>query len=256
MEDVNDLLQALLGLVLTGHVPKGDAGLFLHIHLGVGLAHAADAAHAPLAADAPHEEDHGAHHDNDGQDGGEEQVENLGGIVHRRGVVAYTMLIEQVFQSQISNRGRGGDIHRFPVVLERHPGKHVVPLLLVLVLGNVGLSLLLHPLLEGDGKQAALQLHRLHQVSRHPLAEGGVGHLLLIGAVVGAGAAAEDQREKQRPQNQRNQAKGILFVVSFIWFQRSVPPIFCMIQNRSEGIIPQSGNKNKKIPCKLPVNFL
>ena len=44
VEEVDDLGQGLLGLILTGHVPEGDAGGLFHIHLGVGLAHAADAA--------------------------------------------------------------------------------------------------------------------------------------------------------------------------------------------------------------------
>ena len=50
MEEVDDLLQGLLGLVLAGHILEGDAGGLFHIHLGVGLAHAADAAHSSHAA--------------------------------------------------------------------------------------------------------------------------------------------------------------------------------------------------------------
>mgnify|MGYP000267228484 CR=1 FL=1 len=46
MEDVDDLLQGLLGLILTGHVPEGDAGGFFHVDLRVGLADAAEAAEA------------------------------------------------------------------------------------------------------------------------------------------------------------------------------------------------------------------
>ena len=49
VEEVDDLLQDLLGLVLTGHVRKGDAGGLLHVHLGVGFANAADAADAAAA---------------------------------------------------------------------------------------------------------------------------------------------------------------------------------------------------------------
>ena len=62
VEDVDDLLQRLFRLVLSGHVPEGDARLFLHIDLGVGLAHAAKTAHAALSAHAAEEEHHGAHH--------------------------------------------------------------------------------------------------------------------------------------------------------------------------------------------------
>ena len=60
VEEVDDLLQTLLGLVLTGHIPEGDAGGLFHIHLCVALADIADAhAAAHLAA---HEEAEGQHH--------------------------------------------------------------------------------------------------------------------------------------------------------------------------------------------------
>jgi hypothetical protein len=140
--------------------------------------------------------------------------------------VDHAVLIEQALQLQVGDGGRGGDILGLPVVLDGQQGEHIIHLLLVLVLGDVGQGLLLLALLQGDGEQAALQLDMLHQVGGHPLAEHRVVHLDLVGAVVGAGAAAEEQRKEQRPQNQRNQAKRILFVVSFIWLQRSVPPFF------------------------------
>ena len=54
VEEVDDLLQRLLGLVLTGHVLEGDAGGLFHIHLGVGFAHAADAADAAVFGHDPH----------------------------------------------------------------------------------------------------------------------------------------------------------------------------------------------------------
>ena len=56
VEEVDDLLQGLLGLVLSGHILKGNAGLLLHIHLGLALA---KAAHHAVAAHSlgqvPHE---------------------------------------------------------------------------------------------------------------------------------------------------------------------------------------------------------
>ena len=47
VQEVDDLLQAFLGLVLTGNVSEGNAGFFFHIHLGLGFA---DAAHHTVAA--------------------------------------------------------------------------------------------------------------------------------------------------------------------------------------------------------------
>ena len=78
VEEVDDLLQGLLGLVLTGHVLEGDAGLLFHIHLGVGLAHVADAADAAAVFghdphhqhDQPHGQQHrqNVHHQDVAQD--------------------------------------------------------------------------------------------------------------------------------------------------------------------------------------------
>ena len=71
VEDVDDLLQGLLGLILTGHVPEGDAGLFFHIDLGVGLPHAAQAA-PHLGGHVAEQEGEEHHHNDDGQHIGDE----------------------------------------------------------------------------------------------------------------------------------------------------------------------------------------
>lgn len=44
MQEVHQFHQRFLGFVLSGHVRKGDAGLGLHIHLGIALAEVAHAA--------------------------------------------------------------------------------------------------------------------------------------------------------------------------------------------------------------------
>ena len=56
MQEVHDLGQGLLGLVLSCHVLERDAGLLLHIHLGVALAHAHDSASAHAAHGEIHQE--------------------------------------------------------------------------------------------------------------------------------------------------------------------------------------------------------
>ena len=42
MQVIDDLLQVLLGLVLTGHIGKVDALGGLDVDLGIGFAHAAE----------------------------------------------------------------------------------------------------------------------------------------------------------------------------------------------------------------------
>ena len=79
VEKINDLHQGLLGLVLTGHVREGDAGGFLHVDLGIGLAHAAQAPHA--AAHPAHQEDQQAHHQDHGHHIAQQQAHEIGGFL-------------------------------------------------------------------------------------------------------------------------------------------------------------------------------
>ena len=58
MQEINDLHERFLGLVLTGNVGKGHAGLLFHVDLGFVFADPADAseaASAHLLGHAPHE---------------------------------------------------------------------------------------------------------------------------------------------------------------------------------------------------------
>ena len=84
MQEVDDLHQGLLGLVLTGHVFKGDAGLFFHVDLGVGLADAAQTA-AHLARHAAEQEGEEGHHDDHGQQPGDQEAHHRGelGLIRR-----------------------------------------------------------------------------------------------------------------------------------------------------------------------------
>ena len=66
VEEIDDLLEGFLGLVLTGHIGEADAGLLLHVDLGLGLA---EAAHGIAAHALGHE----AEQENEGQDGQQRQ---------------------------------------------------------------------------------------------------------------------------------------------------------------------------------------
>ena len=56
VKEVHDLGQGFLGLILPGHILKGDAGLLLHIHLGIALANPHDSAAAHPLHGKVHEE--------------------------------------------------------------------------------------------------------------------------------------------------------------------------------------------------------
>ena len=100
VQDVDDLLEGLLGLVLAGHVQESDAGLFLHIDLGVGLAQVAHAADAALAAHAPEQEPEQAHHDQDREDIRRQETDQVEGAVHRFGVGVLAVLSSEVLGQQ------------------------------------------------------------------------------------------------------------------------------------------------------------
>ena len=231
VEDVDDLLEGLLGLVLAGHIPEGDPGLFLHIDLGVGLAQVAHSADAALSAHAEHEQEQ-SHHHQDGQDIGQEQVEQIGGIVHRLGVGAVRQVLLQLvhqFHVGYSAQPDGHILRHRRLVLRRFrkQGVHQIPRAAgLLLLGQLHLD----PLPEGEGDLPALHIGLLDLVRLQPLLEGGVRHLHHSGVLIGGPAASEQERQEQRPQDDADQSQGIalvvptVVVVSFIWFQGRIPP--------------------------------
>ena len=52
MQEVDDLLERLLRLILTGNILECHAGLLFHIHLGLALADVADAAETAASVSA------------------------------------------------------------------------------------------------------------------------------------------------------------------------------------------------------------
>ena len=108
MEEVNDLHQGLLGLVLTGHVFKGDTGLFLHIDLGVGLAQIAQAA-AHLARHAAEQEGEEQHHDHHGQHPGDEHGDDGVKLLHILGAEAGDVVLLQQVDQPVVPHPRLGD---------------------------------------------------------------------------------------------------------------------------------------------------
>ena len=186
MQEVDDLLQAFLGLVLTGHVLEGDAGLFFHIHLGLGLAHTAHhavAAH-PLGQHI-HEEEQNA----EGQQGGQDHKDQR--------VVLDDLLVN--FDAGIVKLSQ--QTH-----MVAHGQTGVVDLLL---LGRLG------GFLHGQIQQSVLrQLHFSQLAAFISLQEVGKGNFLVAAAGDGAVDEEDDQRDGQGKQQRYKQpGLGALFII-------------------------------------------
>ena len=114
VQEVDDLRQGFLGLVLTGHIGKGDAGLLFHVDLGVGLAHAADPAHASHAAlfrHDPHDEGEHEHDEHKGQnevDGEQKERAHLRLVL--RVIVCFSGLMHPLHQRVVSLHFHGEEL--------------------------------------------------------------------------------------------------------------------------------------------------
>ena len=86
VEEVDDLLQRFLGLVLSGHILEGDAGLLLHIDLGAGLADAAESAAHALGHGAG-QEGQQQHPDGNGQNPREDKAHDGAHLLHNLRIV-------------------------------------------------------------------------------------------------------------------------------------------------------------------------
>ena len=228
MEEVDDLLQRLLGLVLTGHILERDAGGLLHIDLGVGLAHAADAAEAAAAvlgqhAEHQHEQ---SHHDDGGQDILHHEHQHR---VHLRLIgagIRHVVLLQQGHQRGVADIFQIGRVQRQLGVLGLGVGLGRRRAVLILLLG-VGVALHRRDV---DGVVLELHLRRLaafdegHHLAVLDLVAGGLaGGIAVVGAEV-----VECYRQHQCPRHQRQDAPQIIaalvvFVV-FIVVGHAYPP--------------------------------
>ncbi len=219
MQEVDDFGEGLLGFVLTGHIPEGDAGGPFHVHLGVGLAHAADAADAAHAAlfrhpvhgqgDHEQEEDKGHHiTDEDGQDGVH------GGLIG-------------LAQGNAGGFAAGGD----GIAALRGDTVEVI----VRLIGGPGLRVLVHiPLHRGDdqGALGAVHLDLTDLALLQQIQEICVPDLRGAGVTGGASQViagiADDDGQQRRPAQQEITPRQLLFL-SFLlfllsfWFMYGTP---------------------------------
>ena len=232
MQEVDDLRQGFLGLVLTSHIGKGDAGLLFHVDLGVGLAHTADTAHASHAAlfrHDPHDEGEHEHDEHKGQnevDGEQKERAHLRLVL--RVIVCFSGLMHPLHQSVIRLHLYGKELQRRGMLLAVGVGKGVNSLAVLIrglgvggaVLGGVDIAVL------GDDIQQALgEIHGdvlhllvLHHGDEIAVLDVDVGGLLSGGPHVAAGAV-EHQRQHQRPGHQLDSAQQIAVAPSvFIVF--------------------------------------
>ena len=209
VEEVDDLLQGLLGLILTGHVLEGDAGLLFHIHLGVGLAHVADAADAPAVFGCdPHHQQEQSDHQHHRQDIHHQDVsQDAPGALDGAGIL-HIVLIQQRQQPGVRQIGGiQGQLGLFALGIGLG-----LPVLVVRLFG-IGISV--H---RGGVQYAVLQLDLLDLVLLHQVHHLAVGDLKAPSAAGGGQDVVEYQRQHQGPANQRDDAAQVfvVFLVSAV----------------------------------------
>ncbi len=212
MEEVDDFHQGLLGLVLTGHVLEGDAGGFFHIDLGVGLAHAPQAAaHFPGHIAEQEGEQH--HHEHHRQDIAQEHGHQRGqGLLIGGAVLHHAVFLQQGNQVVVPDvgLGEGGAVVGFlRTLIELLKGGQLE---LKLSLEGVGVrggggrlrrsSRALGLLRLGvDDIPGGGQLHRLHLSVHNHLTELTIGNFLGVGGAGHGNHGPVGKQEHQRAHN-------------------------------------------------------
>ena len=99
MKEIHHFLQGFLRLILTGHILKCDACLFLHIHLGIALA---NAHHASAFGHLPHQPYEHKSHQTDRKDHGQEQFKKcLAHCIGRLASELHSGFLEFIHQSVV-----------------------------------------------------------------------------------------------------------------------------------------------------------
>ena len=180
MEHVDDLLQGLLGLVLTGHIAEGDASLLFHIDLGVGLAHATNAAHSAAAHFFEHEavyQHQCADHQNHGQHITQQQIHQEGRLLHDvRAIGQSLLLLHQGNQAGIGHRcGLIGRFFPFQKIVRDHRSSRII-LCRLIRLGVDQRSVFGHgpAILQVESEYAGFHVYQFHRALLHGVAEIGV----------------------------------------------------------------------------------
>ena len=99
MKEINDLFQCILGLFLTGHIRKGDAGLGFRINLCIGLAecHRISGAAHLLHQRTPHQLSD-SDKKNQRQNPGQQEIEKRRSLCINLRTVFYIFSIKQLIQ--------------------------------------------------------------------------------------------------------------------------------------------------------------
>ena len=212
VEEVDDLLQRLLGLVLTGHVLEGDTGGLLHIHLGVGLAHAADASDtAAVFCHDPHHQHEQGHHDDHRKDIGDHELQNGTHLRLNGAGVLDVVFLQQRQETGVIESGGIQDQRRFLAL-------GIALGFLVLIGGLLGVDVAVH----GGGIQDALldlqlrHLILLNEVDklavRDLMAAGPLGEIVAVSVDI-----VEHHRQHQRPDDEGHHPPHIAVAVLVIF---------------------------------------
>ena len=191
VEEVDDLLQRFLGLVLSGHILEGDAGLLLHIHLGAGLADAAESAAHALGHGAG-QEGQQQHPDGNGQNPRDDKAHDRAHLFDDFGVVMgprFRQLGFQFAQFQIGYDARVEDFLFPRVLFGLVPGENQYPV--------------------------ALELHRIHLIVVQHFLKDIIGDLFVAGVGDGFVQRVDKDGENQRHHHHDKDGLGRFIVTGF-----------------------------------------
>ena len=227
MKEVDDLLQGFLGLVLTGHILEGDTRLLLHIHLGVGLAHIADAADTAAASgQKTHHQHEGAQHEDGGQDIGDHKLQDGTHLLLHGRSISHMMLIQQRIETAAVDVGG----------VENDLGFFGVGIGLRLLAALIGVNIAVN----GDGIDlAVLKFHPGDLVLTHQIRQSAEIHLKaggIVGGIAGIGGKiVETDGQHQGPGQQHQHPPEVapalaVFVVIVFRIHRGLLPLKISVQ--------------------------
>jgi len=215
VQEIDDLDKRFLGLVLPGHIGKGDAGLLFHVDLGLAFADAAQSA-AHALGHAPHEQAEQRVHNDDRDDPGDDKGHDWAGF------------LDDLF---IISDAVAGEFFRERREIDVGNDARVVELLLVLRLVRLFLC--------QNDDPVGLELDRRNLSAVQHGEKFGIGDLVQIGGRNCRIERIDEQRRNQRQNHEKNNSLG--FPVFLIVVLRILPVLLVVFRFIFQNSCPLSG---------------